>query len=199
MHSRVCAVAVLLLLSSQWLTDRIAQWTEQIEAPMTARLAALSEQITYLVGRIDGLEAKAKEDRDIFPKLVDGRCAELLREIGDLKSRFSENVAAREEKEKRLLLKLQSESNKSAVQFAHDRQIADEKIKIVRAEIDAEVALRSKAHDSVKTVLRDEVALLHAEIKKEVAERTAADEDLVQAINHYAAALQDGIKIVSTQ
>lgn len=45
----------------------------------------------------------------------------------------------------------------------------------------------------------EDVALLRADISKERAERIHADEDLVQAINHYAAALQDGIKIVSSQ
>ena len=198
-----CPPALLLFVcfasSVQWLTDRIAQWTEQIEAPMTARLASLSDQITYLVGRIDGLEAKAQQDRDIFPKLVDQRCAELMREMEQLKAKFAENVAAREEKEKRLLLKVQAESNKSALQFAQDKQISDEKIKLLRQSIDEEVAIRSRAGEMMHATLIEEVATIKADISKERTDRQLADEDLVQAINHYAAALQDGIKIVSTQ
>jgi len=182
-----------------WLTDRIAQWTEQIEAPMQARLNALAEQITFLVGRIDGLEAKQKQDRETFPKLVDARCAELLNDMAGLKARFAENVAAREEKEKRILLKVQSESNKVAVQFAQDKLMADEKVAQLRRDIDAEVSLRARAHAQVAQSIAEEAAAIKAELAKEKQEREQSDEVLVQSINHYAAALQDGIRVVSAQ
>jgi hypothetical protein len=182
-----------------WLTDRIAAWTEQIEAPMQARLSALAEQITFLVGRIDGLEAKQKVDRETFPKLVDARCAELLNDISTLRARFAENVSAREEKEKRILLKVQSESNKVAVQFASDKAMSDEKIAVLRRSIDDEVALRVRAHELVTKQLNEELAAVKADIEKEKGERESADEVLVQSINHYAAALQDGIRVVSAQ
>lgn len=182
-----------------WLTDRIAAWTEQIEAPMQARLASLAEQITFLVGRIDGLEAKQKADRETFPKLVDARCAELLNDISTLRSRFAENVAAREEKEKRILLKVQSESNKAAVQFAADKAISDDKIAQLRRSIDEEVAIRVRAHELVTKQLNEELAAVKSAIDTEKGEREAADEVLVQSINHYAAALQDGIRVVSAQ
>lgn len=166
---------------------------------MTSRLAALDQQVSYLVGRIDGLEAKQKEDREVFPKLVDGRCAELLREIADLKARFAENSSSAEEKQKRVLLKVQSESNKAAVQFAQDKIISDQKIAQLRAAIDEEVAIRTRADDLIRGTLADEVAAIKADIVAEKGERAAADEDLVQAINHYSAALQDGIRVVSSQ
>lgn len=185
--------------SLQWLTDRIAQWTEQIEAPMTTRLAALNEQVSYLVGRIDGLEAKQKEDREVFPRLVDGRCAELLREIADLKARFADAANSADEKQKRVLLKVQSESNKAAVQFAQDKIISDQKLAQLRAAIDEEVAIRTRAHELVRATIADEVTSIKADIAAEKGARAAADEDLVQAINHYSAALQDGIRVVSSQ
>ena len=183
----------------QWLTDRISQWTSEIEAPLTNRLAALSEQVVFLVGRIDGLEAKQKEDRDVFPQLVDGRCSELLREIADLKARFADSASSTDEKHKRILLKVQSESNKAAVQFAQDKIISDQKIAQLRAAIDEEVAIRTRAHDLIRDTLADEITAIKADVAAEKGERAAADEDLVQAINHYASSLQDGLKIVSSQ
>lgn len=166
---------------------------------MSARLSALSEQITYLVGRIDGLEAKQQQDRERFPKLVDGRCADLMGEIANLRARFSENVAAREEKEKRLLLKVQSESNKAAVQFAQDKAMADEKVAQLRVAIDEEVAIRIRAHEMVQRTLHEELAAMRDEAARERAERTEADDSIVQAISHYSSSLQDGLKIVGSQ
>ncbi len=55
------------------------------------------------------------------------------------------------------------------------------------------------SHELLRLSLLEDVAVLRADISKERSERIHADEDLVQAINHYAAALQDGIKIVSSQ
>jgi len=166
---------------------------------MSARLTALSDQITYLVGRIDGLEAAQAADRERFPALVDGRCAELMGEIATLRARFAENVAAREEKEKRLLLKVQSESNRAAVQFAQDKAQADDKVAQLRTAIDEEVAIRMRAHEMVQRTLHEELAAMRDEQAKERTERTEADDQIVQAISHYSASLQDGLRIAGAQ
>jgi hypothetical protein len=165
---------------------------------MTARLNTLTDSLTFLSSRLDQLESRQNEDRLIFPKLVDGRCEELLREIAALKLKFEQNLLTRDEKETKILLKLQNESNKIAVQFAQDKLIQDEKIAAVRQSIEEEIAIRAKGAEMVKATLMEEVALIKADIAREKRERELADEDLVQAINHYSAALQDGIKIVST-
>lgn len=182
-----------------WLTDRISQWTVQIEGPMHARLEGLGESLSQLSARLDSLEARQKEDREIFPKLVDGRCAELLNEISTLKTEFAQNVAQREEKEKRILLKLQHESNRIAVQFAQDKQVSDDKLRQLRTALDEEVSVRARGAEMVKQTLLEEVAAIKAELAAESSARESADEELVAAVNHYSAALQDGIKIVSTQ
>lgn len=166
---------------------------------MTSRLNTLTDSLAFLSSRLDALEQRQKDDREVFPKLVDGRCEELLREIETLKTRFDQNVLTREEKEKRILLKLQNESNKIAVQFNQDKLIVDEKVKSVRTAIDEEVSFRTRGVELIKATLSEEVALIKADLAKEKKDRETGDEDLVQAINHYAAALQDGIKIVSTQ
>ena len=197
-------LAVLLLSPTlfvgfiQWLTDRIAQWTEQIEAPMNNRINSLADTVSFLSARIDALEARQNEDRATLPKLIDGRCEELLREIAGLKSRFEANLLAREEKEKKILLKLQNETNKIAVQFSQDKLIVDDKLSVVRNELSDEIAIRTKGVEMIKSTLLEEVAFIKGEIAKERKERELADEVLVGSINHYAAALQDGIKIVSS-
>lgn len=182
-----------------WLTDRIAQWTEQIEAPMHAKIEALNGRVTELTSRLEDLERQHQEDRITFPKLVDARCEQLLVEIKELKNRFEANTLQREEKEKRILLKVQDQGNKLTAQLAAEKTITDDKIAQVRKDLEDEIAIRTKGHELLRLSLMEDVALLRADISKERAERIHADEDLVQAINHYAAALQDGIKIVSSQ
>lgn len=166
---------------------------------MTARLNSLTESLTFLSSRLDALESRQNEDRLNFPKVIDGRCEELLREIQGLKSKFEQNLVTREEKEKKILLKLQNESNKLAVQFQQDKVISDDKIRQLRTSIDDEIGIRTRGIDMVKATLLEEVAQIKSSLAQESKDRTTADEDLVQAINHYAAALQDGIKIVATQ
>jgi len=182
-----------------WLTDRIAQWTQAIEAPITARLASLADQVAALNSRIDALAQQQKVDRETFPQLVDARCEELLRDMADLRSRFESAQQAREEKEKKILIKIQAEKDKLTQQLTQAHAISDEKIREVRQEVEEEVAIRRKAHEQMKESVRIELEEIKAKMSAEMRVREEADEQLVAAINHYTAALQDGVKIVSKQ
>lgn len=51
--------------------------------------------------------------------------------------------------------------------------------------------------DAIRAVLPDLVAPFPGLIAKEQKEREKADDELERALNHYTAALQDSIKIVS--
>jgi hypothetical protein len=73
------------------------------------RIEALNSRVSELTARLEDLERQHQEDRITFPKLVDARCEQLLQEIKELKIKFDANTVQREEKEKRILLKVQDQ------------------------------------------------------------------------------------------
>lgn len=180
-----------------WLNDRIEKWTEVIEKPMMARLDALNARADAITTRMDALERKQQEDRETFPKVIDARCGQLLTEIRDLKLQFESNKQAREEQEKRLMGRVTEVGNKMADQFVAEKTLGEQRWVSVRADLQQEIETRTRGLDALRKQLVDDLAPLRDALAKEAKERQAADEELVQAVNHYTAALQDGIKIVS--
>jgi hypothetical protein len=88
-------------------------------------------------------------------------------------------------------------STKLKQQIEADRKVAEARVADLRLELLAESQARTSGYDLVKQKLEDELVSIKAALLKETQEREHADEELVQAVNHYTAALQDGIKIVA--
>lgn len=182
-----------------WLADKITQFTDEVKIPLTEKIQKLHLRIDGVDERMTNLEDEHKQDRENFPKLIDARCDELLREIRDMKVAFENSEKAREEKEVRILTKLRNQGIKLNQQFVSEKELNDQKLAAIRQDIIDEVSQRAKGYEVIKKQIEDEVLALKESIHKEEQVRSQTDEDLVQAINHYAAALQDGIKIVSAQ
>ncbi len=104
--------------------------------------------------------------------------------------------------------------NKLHANIVAEKVIVEQKLMELRKDIDHECDVRAKMYlllidicilifnfcsaDSIKERFAQEIIELRAETKREVAVREAASEEVILAVNHYSAALQDGIKIVAS-
>lgn len=191
--------AISMKALQSWLGEKIDQFTQEVKIPLNAKIDALDKKLDHNISELRALEKQHQEDRETFPQLIDARSNELLNEIRNFKIKYQQNILAREEKEKKILLRIQDTGTKLKTQFEADKVIQEKKIRVIRQDIVDEVVARQKGVELVRKALDQEIVVVAAAIEKEVQAREAADEDLVSAIGHYAAALQDGIKIVSTQ
>jgi len=182
----------------KWLTDRIEQWTVAIEAPMVAKLDVLGKRIDVVADRIEQVDQKYSTVRDEFPRLIDKRCEELLAEIRDLKKQVDSERQLRDEREKRLHVKLQDTATKVTADFTAEKALTEQRFTAVRHDLTDETSARIKTDEVLRQKIDEAVAPFPAQIAKEVADRTKADHELESALNHYTAALQDSIKIIST-
>lgn len=68
----------------------------------------------------------------------------------------------------------------------------------LRSEIHEVLGNRNVTDEKFQAVVLDELAGLKASLAQEREERVAEDDEIVQAVNDYTRALQDGLRIVNT-
>lgn len=180
-----------------WLLDEVVTRIEKRAVPIEASIVVTNERIDALIIRLEELEKEHKLDRDRFPIMIDQRCSELLQEIRQFRATFEREQHAREEKDKRILVQIRDQGNRLRAQFAAAKETQERKTSVIREELQEEIATRAKSTQMVREYFLDEIARVELAIDVEVKEREHADNELVSAVGHYAAALQDGIKIIS--
>lgn len=180
-----------------WLTDRIAEWAVAVERPMLEKLDALSSKVETVAARVEAAHQKFDAERLKFPPMIDERCAELLTEIRDLKIVVQQHKLTHDESDKRIVTALQDQGNKLSDQISADKHMLERKLDVLRQDVAAETEARIKTDGAIKGTIQEEFVAIKASIAQETQAREEADEELTQALNHYTAALQDAIKIVS--
>lgn len=188
--------AISVTAVQSWLSDRIEQWTEEVQTPLLRKLAALDVRLDEVNVRLDKLEEEHALDRKTFPALIDARAQELLEQIKDMRAAHELNVKQREEREHRILVKVQQQSDRFAEQFAAEKLMKEEQIKQIRVEIERECDVRVKGIVAVREIITKEFIDVKASIDVERQERVQQHKEVLVNIEHYIAAVQDTVKIV---
>lgn len=182
-----------------WFTDRLSQLKVDIEKPIYARLDHLQQQIDVVRDRVEAVEKAHQEDRERFPQMIDARVSEILTEIKDIRDIIDVGQKRREEKEKRILLKMGENFNSLTAKIDEEKTSTDQRFVVLRQDLVDETSIRVRGVDLLKERLEQAVAELRTQIEQETTTRAAADEQITVAVTHFSALLQDGVKIVSTQ
>lgn len=188
--------AISVTAVQSWLSDRIEQWTEEVQTPLLRKLDALNSRVDVVNKRLDTLEEEHQVDRETFPKLIDARAQELLLQIKDMQVKHEHNVKQREEKEHRILVKIQQQSDRFSEQFSAEKLLKEDQFRVLWTDLEAEVDVRKKGFEATKEKLQEETSDIRVLLDRERQEREQQHEEVLQAVKHYSAALQDGIKVV---
>jgi hypothetical protein len=180
-----------------WLAEEVHKKIEERAIPIDNRLNETNERINALTARVTKLEEEHKDDREKFPAMIDQRCSELLQEIRQFRATFEQEQLAREEKDKRILVQIRDQGNRLRGQFKANKDMSEAKMSEIRQELQSEILTRAKGSELLQKTMSEEVARIELGLEQEMKEREEADNTLVQAVSHYTAALQDGLKIVS--
>lgn len=105
----------------------------------------------------------------------------------------------REEKDKVILYKIQNLAHRLREQLLAEKTVTESKLQDIRTAVSSEEQLRARAVDRMRATIHDELHDVRSSLRREVQAREGGQEDLVQAVSHYTAALQAGMKIVSSQ
>jgi len=210
----------------QMLTDSIAKLEKSLEAEIKRRaesdkqiqvhfeseLKGLQERTAIQLAdlqaafktSVDGLSRTMQDLHTIIKEEREQRRSDIEHLAGSLVNKVNECVAALDEER---ISRMDAES-KILKQIATDVFRVQEKIDTEKAAREAELAtLRSEIHEVLgnrnlsdekfQTLVLDEINNLKSAVQMEREERISEDDEIVQAVNDYTRALQDGLRIVN--
>jgi len=210
----------------QMLTDSIAKLEKSLEAEIKRRAESDKQIQVHFESEVKGLQERtALQLADLqaaFKTSVDGlsrtmqdlhtiikeereqRRSDIEHLAGSLVNKVNECVAALDEER---ISRMDAES-KILKQIATDVFRVQEKIDTEKGTREAELAtLRSEIHEVLgnrnlsdekfQTLVLDEINNLKSAVQMEREERISEDDEIVQAVNDYTRALQDGLRIVN--
>ena len=177
-----------------WYEDKFGTWRTEIEVPVYKKIDECAVQMVGFAARIDKIEAEMEVDRKAVQKAVETAVESLSSQLEEFKAKYKAGELERDRKEEEAR-KLQEENlHKMQKLFAIERKEREASLDALRKEITHECDERRSAIEVVKEQNVAQIVLVKQAVQIETKARSAVQEELVQQINHYAAALQDAIK-----
>mmetsp|Transcript_13822 Transcript_13822/g.24301 ORF Transcript_13822/g.24301 Transcript_13822/m.24301 type:complete len:265 (-) Transcript_13822:549-1343(-) len=158
---------------------------------------ALKSAVDSMNQRITDLHALVRDERESRRSDIEHLATSLVSKVNECVSALDEERNAR----------LQ-EQTLSMKRVGEDLMIVQQKIEVEKSARESDVnQLRTEVHDVLgnrnlndeqfKGAVLDEISNLKSNLQLEREERMAEDDEIVQAINDYTKALQDGLKLVA--
>lgn len=94
---------------------------EEIQNPIDDKLAQIKKKSEDIQCRIKVLAANLDDDRTNFPKQINERSRDLLKQLKEFKMRFQAEQAARENREKELVRDIERQHRRVQAQFENER------------------------------------------------------------------------------
>eukprot|EP00877_Chromochloris_zofingiensis_P007535 jgi/Chrzof1/3034/Cz12g09040.t1 len=172
---------------------------------------AFKTSLEGLARTVQDLHAILKEEREQRRQDIEHLAASLVNKVNECVGALDEERVARVDMETKTvrqvgqdLLRLQDkvETEKAARMLTHQSfayvSYREGDLNQLRSEIHEVLGNRNVTDEKFQAVVLDELAGLKASLAQEREERVAEDDEIVQAVNDYTRALQDGLRIVNT-
>eukprot|EP00474_Spongospora_subterranea_P001236 CRZ01694.1 hypothetical protein [Spongospora subterranea] len=140
---------------------------------------------------------QVESDRELFPKQIEEKSAMLTQELEHLKQRFTVEQTVREHREKQLTNQIRDDKDNVLQQFRAVRFGIDQRWRDLDMEISSETKQRRAEAELLQTQTSEKLLLLSSELELCQRERVRTTREVAKAVVHYAAALRDGVNIVS--
>ncbi|MEW5301329.1 MAG: hypothetical protein WDW36_004194 [Sanguina aurantia] len=172
------------------LAERQAQQYSEMQGSLRAGVESLT-------ARVSDLHQVVKEEREQRRNDIEHLATNLVGKVNECVAALDDERNSRVQ-EQHLGLKRVGEDLLGLQQKVDVERIAREtEVSSLRQEVHDVLGNRNTSDDQFKTAVWEEVTGLKAGLELEREERVAEDDEIVQAINDYTKALQDGLKIVS--
>jgi len=159
---------------------------------------ALKSAVESLSNRVQDLHALIREEREQRRSDIEHLATNLVNKVNECVSALDEERNNRVQ-EQAISLKRFGEDLISIQQRVEQEKVVREAdLGSLRAELHEVLGSRNIADDQFKNASLDEISNLKAALQLEREERIAEDDEIVQAINDYTKALQEGLKLVNT-
>lgn len=157
----------------------------------------LHEQIDALIGRVERLEMTIEEERSDREKQLQRANKEILYSLSEHVKQFEVEKLMRLQRETQTLKRVGDEVFRIQQKIGSERAAREAAIVLMKDDLIVTIKSREKADDIFKAEMLRKMGAVEKDLEIETRARVASEEQLVNALNDYTRALQDGLRIVN--
>ena len=165
--------------------------------PSCARVRAAAVEIDALVGRVEELELTMENERRDREKEIQKANKEVLDKFAVHQKQFEVEKVTRLQREAQTLKRIGDEVFRMQQKITAERTAREASIVLMKDDFMAAHKAREKADEVFKSEMLRKMAVVEKDLEVETKNREASEEQLVNALNDYTRALQDGLRIVN--
>ncbi len=182
-----------------WFLDELKSVETRLKTPLNALEGRLNVEFSGVHDRLAKVERDSIEQQNLIPKLMDSRVSSFGNRLDSLKEMVDNQGKQTEERENRLFNKLKDENRHLKELILAERVVSQRKIQELQENLQSEIRIREIGMRDLREMMVRELEKLNEHVHREQVSREENETQLVSAVQHYSAALQDAIKIVSSQ
>lgn len=193
--------------------QRRTESDKQLQSHFSAELKSLQDKFTSQIGEmqqafksslegvsrtLQDLHIIMKEEREQRRASVEGLAHTFIGKINECVTTVDEERVARINMEDNVLKQVGHDIYTLQDRLEKEKVTRESEVAALRADLQQEFGSRGEHDEKFQASVLDEIAELKKELQVEREERVAEDDEIVQAVNDYTRALQDGLRLVNT-
>mmetsp|Transcript_17351 Transcript_17351/g.44878 ORF Transcript_17351/g.44878 Transcript_17351/m.44878 type:complete len:273 (+) Transcript_17351:2-820(+) len=184
-------------LLQQQFEDKIDALQHSFREELKKNTEMLQAQIVELNSKVGELEVRMDEERENREHEIQRHNKDVLEKFDAHTKEFEVEKVTRLEREAQLLKRIGDEAFRVQQKIAQERIQRDGEIVQMKNEFWAATKARDKADEVFKSEMLRKMAVVQRELDVETKAREQSEEQLVNAINDYTKALQDGLRVIN--
>jgi len=176
---------------------KVAALQREFKMELRGAFEPLQAQIDALVGRVEKLELTMENERRDREKEIQKANKEVLDKFAIHQKQFEVEKVTRLQREAQTLKRVGDEVFRIQQKITAERTAREAAIVLMKDDFMTAHKAREKADEIFKSEMLRKMAVVEKDLEVETKNREASEEQLVNALNDYTRALQDGLRIVN--
>lgn len=177
--------------------ERLSKMQVEFREDLRCTYEPLQEQIDALIDRVDRLEQRMEDEKRDREHEIQRASKELLDKFAEHAKQFEVEKVTRLQREAQTLKRVGDEVFRVQQKVTAERTAREAAVIQMKDDFWATVKAREKADEIFKSEMLRKMAAVERDLEIETSNRIASEDQLVNALNDYTRALQDGLKIVN--
>jgi len=176
---------------------KVQAMQKEFKAELRACFEPLQAQIDALVSRVELLEVTMENERRDREKEIQKANKEVLDKFAVHQKQFEIEKVTRLQREAQTLKRVGDEVFRLQQKITSERTSREAAVTLMKDDFMSATKAREKADEIFKSEMLRKMAAVEKDLEVETKNRETSEEQLVNALNDYTRALQDGLRIVN--
>uniref|UniRef100_A0A6V4UDE8 SF-assemblin n=1 Tax=Prymnesium polylepis TaxID=72548 RepID=A0A6V4UDE8_9EUKA len=177
--------------------NKITRLQQDFKEELRQVFEPLQTQIDTLVQRVEDIEKTMADEKRDREKEIQRANKEILDKFSIHQKQFEVEKVTRLQREAQVLKRVGDEVFRMQQKVTAERASREAAIVLMKDDFMAAHKAREKADEIFKGEMLRKMAVVEKDLEVETKNREASEEQLVNALNDYTQALQDGLRIVN--